>query len=61
MQDTPDNDGLHRSTINKETDKGGKQQPLDQGKDMELTEDDQDYIDIGDIDLDGLEKAVQDP
>ena len=59
LQDTPDNDGLHRSTINKEADKGGKQKPLYKGQDMELIEDARDDMDIVDLYIDGLEKAVQ--
>ena len=54
LQDTIDNEGLHSSTINKEADKGKKQQSSDQEQDMDLMEDDQDDMDIGDLDLYGF-------
>ena len=59
MQGTLNNDGLHSTTNNTEWHKGGKQQPLEQELDMDLMEDDQDDMDIGELDLDGLEKVVQ--
>ena len=62
---TLDTDGSHSTVNNKEEDKGEKEKShpnlMEKIIDMDMMKDDIDDMVIGYLDLDGLEKAVQDP
>ena len=65
MQDNPNTGETNNQTKNKETDPKKKEQshaiPLDLRADVEMLEDDTYDMEIGDLDLYGLENVVQYP